>query len=188
MLHRLKEYRKYVEITGFRSLHICEPRELSGTISHRLPSNCEIQFFDADIVATWQHLYFATVNALMARRNHCNLSKSLAVEIVLYASAQRQIKKALDRIGLKQNSENVAVVIVCPAKKSADAGLETTAKFLKSNPDDSVLELTHAKTQRICEVFDIKQEELEAISARGDPDKALIDLVMERVALLSTKI
>jgi tRNA threonylcarbamoyladenosine modification (KEOPS) complex Cgi121 subunit len=188
MLKTIEEYQKTVEITGFRNVSISDAKKISQNLQSRLPSNCEIQLFDADLVATWQHLYFATINALMAFKNGRNISKSLAVETVLYASAQGQIQKAIEQIGVKPETKNVALLLICEKSESAKAGLEATAKLLGVQPDESVLELSQIKIERIRKVFDITYAELEAKSANVGGEKVLVDLVVERVALLSTHI
>ena len=96
MLKQITEYNKYIEITGFRNIKIENTPAFLSVLHKLLPGDIEIQFSDADFVASWEHLYFAIVNALTAFKNKRNISKSLAVETVLYASAQRQIKKAID--------------------------------------------------------------------------------------------
>ena len=74
--------------------------------------NVELQFFDANLIATQQHLYFAALNALQAFQNKTNISKSLAMETMLYASAQRQIQKAIQRCGIKPQTTTMAVIII----------------------------------------------------------------------------
>ena len=95
-----------------------------------LPRDCEVQFFDAALVATWEHLYFAVLNAVMNLKSTRGISKSIAVESVLYASAQRQIQKAIDFIGLKPDSENAAVVVICENAESSRLGLELPPSLL----------------------------------------------------------
>jgi tRNA threonylcarbamoyladenosine modification (KEOPS) complex Cgi121 subunit len=189
MQRRLEEYGKTVEITGFRNVRVKDAKSLSQTLKDKLPPDCEVQLFDANLVATWEHLYFAVLNALMNLKSARGISRSIAVETVLYASSQRQIQKAIDFIGLKPNSENAAIVVVCANAESAKAALRTVAELVRAQPDESVLELSAAKIRRIRKAFIITKAELDAASARGvDFQNALVDLVVERVALLSTRL
>lgn len=188
MLKRLEAYMKFVEISGFRGVQIDDAKAFSNALLSKLPRGCEVQLFDADLVATWQHLYFAALNAAMNFKSKRGVSKSLAVETVLYASGQGQIQKAIDLIGLKFDSKNAAVVVICDKAESAAVGLEAVAKLLGAKPDESVLDLTPTKIVRIRKAFDISDAELEAVSARSRGEAALIDLVVERVALLSTRL
>ena len=188
MLKPLEEYGKYVEITGFRNVAVGDAKAFMDVVCRDLPGGVEVQLFDAALVATWEHLYFAALNALMAFKNKRNVSKSLAVEMAVYASAQRQIKRAIDFIGLKPDSGNIAVVVLGADVASVEAGLSVVAKRLGAVPDDGVLELSEDKFRRIRAAFDVSDGELKAVSACGDAEAALVDLVVERVALLSTRL
>ena len=188
MLKRLEEYGKFIGITGFSGIRVENARVFLGLICKNLPADVEIQLFDADLVASWQHLYFAALNTLSAFRNGRNLSKSLAVESALYASSQRQIKKALDFIGVKPETVNVAVLMFGPDERSVEVGLSSVSRQLCVAADDGVLELTEAKIKRIRVAFDVSYEELQAVSSHLNVVDAIVDLIVERVALLSTRI
>ena len=188
MLKHLEEYGKYVEITGYRNVKIKDAKELLNAVRGEAALDAEVQFFDADLVASWQHLYFAVLNALMALRSKRNISKSLAVEVLLYASAQRQIRKAIELIGVKGCSKNVAVVILGANAALVKMGVCAVTKCLNLEPDESVLELSKEKTQRVKCAFGISDVELETVTAKKDAEQALVDSVIERVALLSTQL
>jgi KEOPS complex subunit Cgi121 len=186
MLKQVAEYNKYIEITGFRKIKIENTPAFLSVLHKLLPVDIEIQFSDADFVASWEHLYFAIVNALMAFKNKRNISKSLAMETVLYASAQRQIKKAIDIIGVKPTSRNIAMIIIGENTDSIKAGLSVVVQQIGKQPDETVLELSKTKIQRLKHAFNISDTEL-GIST-SDSNAALVNLLIERVALLSTQI
>ncbi len=188
MLKYIEEAEKYVEITGFRNVSICNSEEFVKTARRKLPESARVQFFDAGLVASWQHLYFAVLNALLAFKNKLNVSKSVVMETMLYASAQRQIKKAIDFIGVKCASSDVAVVIIDESSESAEAVLAAVSKYVATEPDDSVLEVSLEKAERIHKAFGISDFEVEAIREKDNRKEALIDLVIERVALLPTQL
>jgi tRNA threonylcarbamoyladenosine modification (KEOPS) complex Cgi121 subunit len=188
MLKQLEEYGKYVEITGFRGIKIGDAKAFAEALSRDMPDGVEVQLFNADIIAGWQHLYFAALNALSAFKTDRATSKSLSVETALYASAQRQIKRALEQIGLKPSSENVAVLIIGEDADSVKAGLKLVSRRFRLKPDEAVLQLSEAKIKCIRREFDVTDAELEAAFDKGDADRALIDLIIERVALLSTRL
>ena len=56
-----------------------------------------------------------------------------------------------------------------------------------TEPDESVLDLTKNKETKIKKTFEITDEELK-IFENGNQKKAIINLVIERVALLSTQL
>lgn len=188
MLKRLEEFGKYVEITGFRNVSVGDAKIFADILSKSLPAGVEAQLFNADLIATWQHLFFAAINALSAFKTCRNVSKSLAVETALYASAQRQIKKAIDSVGLKPASKNAALLIVGGDADSVVKALSTVSQQLCRLPDDSVLELTKPKVSRIRREFAVSNAELKAVFSSQHPSQALADLVVERVALLSTRL
>jgi tRNA threonylcarbamoyladenosine modification (KEOPS) complex Cgi121 subunit len=187
MLKYIEEARKYVELTGFRNVSVKDVENFVKAGREATLQKVSIQFFDADLVATWQHLYFAVLNALLAFRNERNISNTVAMEIMLYASAQRQIRKALQLIGVKTFSTNVAAAIIGTNPDSVKASLSGVSKLVGAEPDETVLELTRGKTRNICKAFGISGEELEVVTKK-DTAQALIDLVIERSALLSTQL
>ena len=188
MLKHIEEAGKYVELTGFRNVSVNDAEEFVKAAREETPQTACIQFFDAELVATWQHLYFAVLNALLAFRNERNISKSVAMEVMLYASAQRQIRKAIQLIGVKRDSTNVAVVIIGENPDSVKAVLSAVSKRIGAEPDETALELTKEKTPRIRKAFEISANELEAVMEEENADKALVNLVIERTALLSTQL
>ena len=188
MLKQLEEEGKYVGITGFRDVQVPDAKTLLCAAREKLPVDVEVQFFDADLVATWEHLYFAVLNALVAFKTKRNVSKSVAVEAMLYASAHRQIAKAIDLVGVKKSSRNVAAVVVGDQAESVKKGAEAVAECIGAKPDETVLELSAEKTCRLQAAFDISETEVKTVAGGGDVERALVDLVIEKVALLSTQL
>jgi len=188
MLKHVEEYGKYVEISGFRNVTVADAPKFLSMLHGDLPEGVEVQLLNADLIASWQHLYFAVLNALMAHKTKHGISKSLAVETALYASAQRQIKKAISTVGLKPQCRNIAAIIIGENPDATRKALYAIAQHLGAQPDEEVLKLSDAKVQRIRSAFDISDTELEVVTTKGNPDQALVDLVIERVALLSTQL
>jgi len=186
MLHHLEEYGKYAVITGYRNVSFALA-EAFLKANRKQPMLVDIQFFDADLIATQEHLYFAVLNALQAFRGKTAVSKTVAVETMLYASAKRQIQKAIDQIGIKPQTNNMAVVALSDEPSVIEAVLQALSAAIGCEPDDTVLELTKEKQEKISKVFQISPKELEA-QANSDMGEALVDSVVEQVALLSTQI
>jgi KEOPS complex subunit Cgi121 len=188
MLKYIEEAGKYVEITGFRNLSIEDAEDFVKAARKGAPQSSCVQFFNAELVATWQHLYFAVLNALLAFKNERNISKSVAMEAMLYASAQRQIRKAIDLMGVKCSSANVAVVVIGESAESVESFLSEVSKRVGEKNDDDVLELSKEKVQGIREAFGITETAVETVMEKDNGEDALVDLVIERVALLSTQL
>ena len=188
MLKQLEEYGKYVEITGFRNIKITCAKDFAHSLASNMAEGIAVQLFEADLIAGWQHLYFAVLNALLAFKTNRNLSRSLPVETALYASAQRQIRRAIDKIGLKPLSKNAAVILIGENPDSLKISLAIISKKLDRNPDETVLKLSKPKIQNIKREFEISKSELQFSTLAGDREQALTDLIIERVALLSTRL
>ena len=187
MLQYLREYGKYLEITGYQGIAFDKVDIFLKANRKETRQSVDIQFFEAELIATQEHLYFAVLNALQAFKNKTNLSKSLAMEAMLYASAQRQIQKAIIRVGIKPQTHNMAIVIVGDDPRQIEAALETVTKNVGIEPDDSVLDLTKSKEAEIKKTFEITEEELKVLQ-NGNQNKAITNIVIERVALISTQL
>jgi len=186
VLKHIKEFRKQILITGIRNVKIEDAEAFLEGIRRKKPSNVEIQFFDAKFVATWQHLYFAVLNALKAFRNKENISKSIAMETLLYASAQRQIQKAM-KLGIKSGASNIAVLIIAEKPEALKSALSMVLKYVNAQQDDAVLELSNEKIKIVQRTFGISDLELKTVMEKGCLEEALTDLVIERMALLVTE-
>jgi tRNA threonylcarbamoyladenosine modification (KEOPS) complex Cgi121 subunit len=112
----------------------------------------------------------------------------LAVEALLYASAQRQIRKAVDTLGVKQDSSEVAVLIIAENKQETHGCLKIVSGLMSGEREDAVLKLTDEKIGDIRKLFGISDLEIEAkLRRKGLEKEALADLVIEHVALLATQ-
>ncbi|RLI46402.1 hypothetical protein DRO69_03160 [Candidatus Bathyarchaeota archaeon] len=187
MIRELEDFDMYVAIAGFRNVKIGDVNGFFDMIRKKL-ENVHVQFFDAKLIADWKHLYFAALNALNAFKNKANISNSIAVETLLYASAQRQINKAMELLGIKPESSEIAVLVIAETRQKTDKILETVSALMSDERDDSVIELTSEKVNGIKRLFGISNLELEAkLEKEGFEKEALINLVIEHVALLATQ-
>ena len=188
MLKYIEETGKYVEIMGFRNLIIGDAEEFLKAVRKKKQQRVWVQFFNAELVATWQHLHFAVLNALLAFKNKRNISKSVMMEAMLYASAQRQIRRAIDLMGVKCDSANVAIVVIGESPDSVKAVLSAISEAIGLEPDEKVLEFSRKKAQRIREAFGITEKELKAVMEKNNLEQAIVKLVIEKMALLSTRL
>jgi tRNA threonylcarbamoyladenosine modification (KEOPS) complex Cgi121 subunit len=186
--HYLKEYGKWVEITGYRNIAFAKAEKFLKKNRKETKQICDIQFFDADLIATQEHLYFAVLNALQAFRNKSNISKSPAMETMLYASAQRQIQKAIQRCGIKPETESMAIIIIGENPTQIETVLQTITMYVGLKPDEKVLEMSNVKEKKIVKTFQITDEELKTVMKHDDRLEAVVNLVIERVALLATQL
>lgn len=180
----LDGFNQHLTITGFRDVKIKDVDQFLRMVKDKT-DNVVVQFFDATLVAGWEHLRFAALNALNAFKSKVNISNSLAMEILLYASARRQIKEALELLGIKSRTSQVAVLVLAETSEQASSVLNVVSKLLEGRQDDSVVDLTNSKVADLKRLFGISNTELEAKTMqKGAETQALIDLVIEHMALL----
>jgi tRNA threonylcarbamoyladenosine modification (KEOPS) complex Cgi121 subunit len=89
-------------------------------------------------------------------------------------------------VGVKRGIGDIAVVIIGESTKSIASFLSAVSKYVGKETDDSVIEISQEKMDTIREAFGITDAEVEAIIEKDNVKEALVDLIIERVALLST--
>ena len=126
-----------------------------------------IQLLNADSIASENHIIHGVNQAYLAFERCENLAKDISVEIVLRCSAQRQISKAFNMLGLKEGEMNLCAVLI----DSNDYTEELSAMF---TPDESVLV---ANNDALIETYKISEKELETLS--------LEDIIIDRITKLT---
>jgi len=188
VIRSIAEFNAYIAISGFKNAKIGDVNNFFASVRKELSNVVAVQFFDAQLIATWQHLYFATLNALTALENKTNISNNPAMETLLYASAQRQITKATETMGIKSTTKDIAALIIAKSQGSVENAIRTVEKLISGEPDDGVMEINQKKFDKIREFFHISDQELSAkLQRKGLEKEALVDLVIEHGALLVTQ-
>lgn len=180
----IEEFGRYVGITGFRGVKLT-PEKLDAIF--KIPTgNDALQFFNARYIAGWEHLFFATVLALYAFKNRTNISKKVGIEILIYASAEKQINKAIKKLGISASVEDLAVVMLSEDIENINRYLEVLCQILgKKEDDENALRVDDKKVQDIIRCYQITDLELEAHSGKN-PYERLLECVVDRMAVLST--
>lgn len=131
--------------------------------------SCVIQLLNADGIAGEEHILHATYHAICAFKRDGNIANDLGLEVCVRASAQRQISKALNILGLKKGFNNIcAVIINCN---------NSTVKELESilgNRNDDVIISNKTVLKDIYNISDVE------IEASGNITRVMI----ERTSLL----
>ena len=181
----LHEFNKYLSIQGFTDVRISSIDAFFKQIRTKIKPN-HIQVLDAKFVAGEKHLLFAILNALNAFQQSHNISESLEVEVLLYASGQRQIRKAIDLLGVKPATSEIAVAVIT-ANKDDVKGIEAKiAGIVPGKREDNVLRHQEGKAERLIEAFDITDTELEVASENRETLwEALVAIIIEKCALLA---
>src|SRR5512138_3554925 len=75
-----------------------------------LSSGCGL-LVDSDMVCGKDHMLSAAHHAIRAFERGDNTSDSLPVETLLYSSGERQISKAMKKMGIKSGSNKIAMIL-----------------------------------------------------------------------------
>jgi KEOPS complex subunit Cgi121 len=136
-----------------------------------------IQGLNADLIAGERHLHFAVGKALRAVAAGRNIAKDPGVEIMRYASGERQIERSFS-IGLRKE-ENNAVFVLLGKMDNLILALSSLKELIEEKPCSELLAYSDSKRQGILSVFGITDAEIEASGEEHIPE-----LVIERVALV----
>jgi KEOPS complex subunit Cgi121 len=137
---------------------------------------CVVQAFDARYVVGEAQLRRAVELADRAFERGETVARDRGVEILLYAAGRRQIDQALT-LGVREGEGPVVVVVVDPdgtGDEAAAAAAVREALAPRETPGRYDEEL-------VCSYYDVTDAE------RAATDASLLDLVCERVALLSVE-
>ena len=137
--------------------------------------NVIVQVMDSNKVAGARHLECAVQKAIQSTEQGTNISNDLALEVLLYASGQRHIKKAL-KMGVSVGKNNVAIVIIGDSDKACHGASQMFKEMLKEKP---TVEYSQSKKKEIMKFFGITEAEIKAAGK-----ERIQDLVIERVVLL----
>jgi KEOPS complex subunit Cgi121 len=134
-----------------------------------------VQALDADKIAGQKHIHFAVEKALSAFSEQRNIAKDAGVEIMRYASGERQIERAL-AMGVSDRTKRVALILVKEEWVGSWPEAWELSEIIEPDQDESSFDAKAVKEQ-----FQISFEELAAVG-----EERLEDLVIERVALADT--
>ena len=144
--------------------------------------NVVVQVLDAEVVYGEKHLLSAGEHAIRAMKQKRNSTNSLAMEILLYASGERQIKLGIQKMGVKKGASVVAFVMIDKLRDISEANgnisneeVETFLKTLKFRRDDKVLEGDIDTLQR----FGITEQEINTVTSEKHGH-----LILEKVAMV----
>lgn len=138
-----------------------------------------IQAFDADMIYGINHLISSVEHAARAMKRKANTTNSLGMEILLYASGERQLKLAIPKMGIKKGSRDVAFVFVKNIEetksKMIDHLIDEMLGSLSLRRNDDVLEGNKDVLRR----FGIDENEIKTVT------KAKYgNLILEKVAMV----
>jgi len=139
-----------------------------------------VQALNADMVYGKEHLLSAAEHALRSWAQGTNATNSLTLEILLYAAGERQIQKAIRKMGVRTGKQSIALLLVDMKKqkrnrKAYDRVIDKLLCTFHLTSDDKVLEGNNDTLKH----FGITAEELRTV-----PKTMYGDLILERVAMV----
>ncbi|TFF92749.1 hypothetical protein EU546_07235 [Candidatus Thorarchaeota archaeon] len=143
-----------------------------------------IQLMNSRLIVDELHLLAAAQNAVNAFKGNYMISRSLDVETAVYASGQKQISKAFDLIGVGDKTASIALVVISQDEKAVRLQLRSLIDSIGEETEDR-FRPEPAKLQRIAQVFDIPESEIEVLAESDDimdVRSALSKCVVSRVS------
>ncbi len=151
--------------------------------------NVTFQLVDATKIAGAHHLLFATIHALSAFHTGTQRAENLGLEVLRFAAAQRQIKRALSLLGLRPTTRDLGGVLIGRPKATLKRGYAEVLRLSHAIDMPQVLELTTGeKMKGLAAAYAIGDIELAATQTSrriGDQRQALKKLIYDRCALLA---
>ena len=155
---------------------------LKETLAFSKKHRVTIQVMNADVVFGKTHLLSAAEHAIRSMKRKTNTTKTLAMEVLLYASGERQIKLSIEKLGVKRGKGNIAVVCIDGIKEFSEARGNVThqsiADLLKTvdlTRDDMVLE----GTKNTLKKFGLSDAEINTVT-----EAKYGQLILEKVAMV----
>ncbi|MFW6064490.1 MAG: KEOPS complex subunit Cgi121 [Candidatus Natronoplasma sp.] len=151
-------------VVGARLERPADPGDIFDMVeSYRKEKGVFLQLFDQSKVIGAQHLKWAHQKAEETFEQKSNRADDLEIETLLWASAEWQIQDALDKMGIKDGAEKVAVMI--------DEEPDLFLVHMGWSREDDILEPTMKKL----ESFGVADKEINSVDRP-------YDLVFEKMA------
>ena len=178
-----------VGVTEIRNVHGSTKDQLVELASGQIDDLLAIQFLDSSLIVDTNHLLSASQNAFNAWNGDYMISRSLALEIVVYASTQKQIGKALDLFGVRDKMNSLTLVIIGKSTGLVENGINDLVSRIGTeikNPFDT----DDARLSRLMEYYGVTYTELETLTdskMTNDLQEALSKCVASRVSLVAVE-
>ncbi len=146
-----------------------------------------VQLLGSALIAGEEHLLSAAQNALNAWMGDYAISRSLDVEILLYASGQYQIGVALEKMGVTDESESVAAVVLATDESNLRSHVNHIIDRIGSEVRQPFAP-TQERIQSIMTHFGINETEISAVTSSDTLEaryQALSGCVTSRVSMVA---
>ncbi len=146
-----------------------------------------VQLFNAAMIVDVNHLLSASQNAINAWNGNYSQSRSLSVEIAVFASGQHQIGRALSSIGITDNLPSIAAVVIAHGQDEVTQCIRELTKAI-GGPSKLEFPPDHKRLEKIMEYFGIARSELDVFLKSSTPQdfqNALSKCVVSRVSTVA---
>jgi KEOPS complex subunit Cgi121 len=138
------------------------------------------QAFDARLIYGKEHILSAVTHAKRSFQQGTNATNTLALEILLYAAGERQIQKAIKKMGVKKGKQGIVFLLTDVSaqknrKGSDEAVVQRLLKTFQFTRDDSVINGDRETLKR----FGVTKNEVSTVSK-----DRYGDLILEKIALV----
>ena len=130
------------------------------------------QLFDAELIYGKNHIVSAVEHAKRSMDRKTNTTNSLEMEILLYASGERQLKIAIPKMGIKKNNTKIAIVFINDISDKLIDELLNECSLVK---DNKVLEGNIDTLKK----FGLNEDEIKTVQ-----EHKYEDLILEKVAMV----
>lgn len=160
-----------------------KPSEFQETLKQiRSYQGASVQVLSSDAIAGKEHILAAFTLSARSWSNNRMVAHNPATEMLLFASGQRQIKCALEKVGINNQSKGWVIIAISNSRLVLKSLYDELMKIGRES--EELIELTDGKIPILMEKFGITDKEL-SIAERlyGSKSAALKSLVLERVSL-----
>ena len=137
--------------------------------------------FDHRLIWGYRHLYSALWHAEKADKAGMMISKSLPMEIMIYAAGCRQIKKAIELIGIQDDTSKIVGVLVANKEPSLSNSYMKIKEELQFQGDVSVIESYSEKKDVVLKY--LRKEGYDSSPSLSNQE--IEKIILQKVALLS---
>jgi tRNA threonylcarbamoyladenosine modification (KEOPS) complex Cgi121 subunit len=145
-----------------------------------------IQAFDAKCVVSVRQIHAAAVAAHLAFKAGTNISKKMEMELLLRLAADTQIGRVLERLGVREGTEEVGLCVLANERSLAVRIAEDLARAVGGTEVDDDYLGREERLAKAIEFYGIEMAEIESVQAR-DKAEAILTLILERIATLDLR-
>ncbi|MHA1713743.1 MAG: KEOPS complex subunit Cgi121 [Candidatus Ranarchaeia archaeon] len=166
-----------------------DPKEALKIFSESLISHASHgQLVDADSIASWTHVFFAIIQALNSYKTDNMIAKTIDVEILLHTSGERQIHRAIQFLGIKQNTHRIAIILLTPKKdpRIPEYLVSNIQKVFGGSSDPDLMTLTPEKAKNLKKIYGLSEHLFPAQVdwASKQIQETLVKAIIDKGALL----